>query len=77
MKHVGDSASKPRRLMSMMGSSGIAVAVRQLPSQLAGSLTVDGLKPANAITLDDSSDESNGGANISKVINNEIVSISY
>ena len=63
--------------MPTMGSSGTVVAPSQIPSRAAGSLAGDDGTPANPITLGDSSDDSNGGANISTVINNEIVSISY
>ena len=67
--------------MSPMGSSvlssGASAAVIQLPSNVGGSLANTGRSPANPITLDDSSDEDNGGANISMVINTEIVSFRY
>ena len=55
-------------------SSGVSVAVVQLPSLVGGSVVVDGLMQANAITLGDSSDDDNGGASIPKVNNKEIVS---
>ena len=73
MKKVGDPASKRRRGMSTIGSSGTAAAPTQFPSLQAGSNSNDGTL-ANPITLEDSSDESNGDASISKIINNEIVS---
>ena len=64
---------KRPRLMSRDGSSGlssgVSAAVVQLPS-----VVVDGATPADAITLDDSSDDSTGGATTAKVSNNEIVS---
>ncbi len=64
--------------MSPMGSSvlssGASAAVIQLPSNVGGSLADDKGTPANPISLDDSIDDSNGGANISMVINTEIVS---
>ncbi len=66
----------PRAVSSDVSSGGTAAALTQLPSHVAGSVADDGT-PANPITLVDSSDDSNGGANISTVINNEIVSISY
>ena len=60
--------------MSPMGSSvlssGASAAVIQLPSTVGGSLADDKGMPANPITLDDSLDEDNGGATISKVNNN-------
>ncbi len=78
-KTDGQSPSKRRRLMPTMGSSGTVVAPSQIPSRAAGSLAGDDGTPANPITLGDSSDDSNGGANISKVINNnnEKLSFSY
>ncbi len=69
--------------MSPMGSSvlssGASAAVIQLPSNVGGSLADDKGTPANPITLDDSLDEDNGGATISKVNNNnkEKLSFSY
>ena len=69
---------KRRRVDSGDGSSvltsGASVAVVQLPSLVGGSVAVDGATQANAITVGDSSDDSNGGANTSKVNNKEIVS---
>ena len=76
-KTDGKPQSKRCRLMSTLGSSGTAVASSPLPSHVAGSLAGDDGTPANPFTLGDSADESNGDANISKVINNEIVSSSY
>ncbi len=46
----------------------------QLPSLVAASVKDRAGTLANPITVGDSSDDSNGGANISMVINNEIVS---
>ena len=69
---------KCRRVYSGDGSSvpisGASAAVDQLPSNVGGSMAVDGATQANAITIGDSSDDSNGGANTSKVNNKEIVS---
>ena len=68
-------------MMSTSGSSASAAAPIQLPAHVAGVNTVDpfsmpddGSTLATPITLSDSSDEDNGSATISKVINNEIVS---
>ena len=61
---------------SRVVSSGATAAVIQLPSNVGGSVADDVGTPANQISLDDSTDDSNGDANISKVNNNnnEIVS---
>ena len=50
------------------------MAATQLPSLVAASVKDRAGTPANPTTVGDSSDDSNGGANISMVINNEIVS---
>ena len=81
-KTDADPPCKRRRLISPMGSSVLSsvasVAVIQLPSNVGGSLADDKGTPANPISLDDSTDDSNGGANISMVNNNkEIVSFRY
>ena len=82
-KTDADPACKRRRLMPRVGrtllSSGASAPVIQLPSLVGGSVIVDGLTQANAITLGDSSDEDNGGATVSKVNNNnkEKLSFSY
>ena len=63
--------------MSPMGtsvlSSGASAAVIQLPSNVGGSVVVAGLTQANAITLDDSLDDDNGGSSIPMVNNKEIL----
>ena len=51
-------------------SSGTIMAATQLPLNVGGSVAVDGLTAAEAIILEDSSDDSNGDGSISKVINN-------
>ena len=59
-------------------SSGTSMRATQLPSNVGGSVAVDDLTSADAIILEDSSDDSNGDGSILKVINNnEIVSFSY
>ncbi len=67
---------KRRRVDSGDGSSALTsgASAVQLPSLVGGSMAVDGATQANAITIGDSSDDSNGGANTSKVNNKEIVS---
>ncbi len=68
---------KRPRLVSRLGStvltSGASAAVIQLPSNVGGPVDVRGLTQANAITLEDSLDDDNGGASVSTV-NNGIVS---
>ncbi len=54
-------------------SSGASAAVVQFPSFAGGSVVVDGLTQASAITLGDSSDDDNGGSSIPMVNNKEIV----
>ena len=77
-KTDADPACKRRRLVSRDGSSVLSssasAAVVQLPSLVGGSVVVDGLTQANAITLDESSDDDNGGSSIPMVNNKEIVS---
>ncbi len=58
-------------------SSGTSMAATQLPSNVGGSVAVDGLTPASAIILEDSSDDSNGDGSISKVINNNEIASFY
>ncbi len=71
------------QLASMMQTSstsqigGTSIAVTQLTSNVGGSVAVGGLTAADAIILEDSSDDSNGDGSIPKVINNELVSFSY
>ncbi len=83
-KTDGHPPRKLRRMMSTSGSNATAVAPTQLPTNAAAvntsdpfSLADDGCTPDNPIMFSDSSDDSTGNTNISKVINNEIVSISY
>ena len=83
-KTDGHPPRKLRRVMSTSGSSATAAAPTQLPAHVAGvntidpfSLSDDGRTPGKPIMFGDSSDDSTGGTNISKVINNEIVSLSY
>ena len=80
-KKDGNPPRKRRRVMSPSGSSASAAAPTQLPSQVVGKksadpfpLTIDSGVPGNPITILDSSDDSDGGASIPKVINNDIVS---
>ena len=77
-KTDADPPCKRLRLVSRDGSSvlssGASAAFIQLPSNVGGQVDVRGLTEANAITLSDSSDDSNGGTPISNVNNNEIVS---
>ena len=78
MKKMDDQPPrKRRRLVPRVGTtvlkSGASSAVVQLPSLVAASVAVDGLTAADAIILEDSSDDDNGGASISQVFNNEIV----
>ena len=78
-KTDGHPPSKRRRVIlrainRVLRSGRAAVAATQLPSHVVGSLADDAGTPANPISLDDSTGDSNGGATISTVINNEIVS---
>ncbi len=65
---------KRPRLVSGDGSGGTSMAAIQLPSNAGGSDADAGATQSNAITLGDSSDDSNGGAITSKVNNKDIVS---
>ena len=83
-KNDGHPPRKLRRVMSTSGSSATAAAPTQLPAHVAGvnpiyhfSLADEGRTSDNPIMFSDSSDDSTGGTNTSKVINNEIVSFSY
>ena len=83
-KSDGHPPRKRRRLMSPSGSSASAAALTQLPAHVADTnsddpfpLIINSGTPGNPITVLDSSDDSDGGATIPKVINNEIVSVSY
>ncbi len=67
--------------MSTSGSSA-TVAPTQLPTQVAGTISddpfpliIDTGTAGNPITFLDTSDDSDGGASIPKVINNEIFAI--
>ena len=80
-KTDGHPPPKRRRVIPKLGSSATPT---QVPAYVAGvnsflpfSLADDGRTPGNPIMFTDSSDDSTGGTNISKVINNEIVSFSY
>jgi len=79
MKKTDDQTPRKRRRLasgdgSSVLSSGASTAVVQVPSLVGGSVAVDGLTPADAIVLEDSSDDDNGGASIPMVNNKEIVS---
>ena len=83
-KTDGHPPRKLRRVMSTSGSSATAAAPTHLPAHVASanpidpfSLTDDGRTSGKPIMFGDSSDDSTGGTNISKVIKNEIVSFSY
>ena len=75
-KNDGHPPCKLRRVMSTSGSSATAAAPTQLPAPVAVVTTMadDGRKAGNPIMFSDSSDDSSGGTNTSKVINNELVS---
>ena len=83
-KNDGHPPRKLRLVMSTSGSSAPAAAPTQLPAHVTGvnpidpfSLADDGRTSGNPSMFSDSSDDITGGTNISKVINNEIVSFSY
>ena len=81
-KKDGSPPRKRRRVMPTSGSSASLAAPTQLTAQVTGTnshdpfpLTIDSGAPGNPITILDSSNDSDGGASIPKVINNEIFAI--
>ena len=77
-KTDGHPPCKRPRLVSRLGSTVLTsvsrAAVIQPPSNVGGSLADVAGSVAKPITFDDSSNDSSGGASVSKVNNNEIVS---
>ena len=80
-KTDADPPCKRLRLVSRLGSSvvssGVIAPVIQPPSNAGGSLADVAGTAAKPITFDDSSNDSSGGASVSKVNNNEIVSFYF